>query len=230
VDGEAFYLQINRRLTWKYYSCKLKVLHHSVKIVNIRLSKLLSGGVADVFLVLKDRCLHPLLNGTLNASVERFRRHFYILEGRTSGRKPAIQIIDLSVLVDRCLDSTGWLKSSATHIKVFTGGCNSTQLDWSNKYTISLWVYKSPRRSRHVVSCSRHSVSCVSTSATGGHCRTLSDMSFLLNLPEWVYGHIFRFSSAKQIDTVTSGEPFPWHRENAGQKTFWPTLDVKRWL
>jgi hypothetical protein len=57
----------------------------------------------------------------------------------------------------------GWSKSNATHIKVFFEGCNSIQFDWINKHTISLWLYKSPRRSRHVETCSRQSVSCLQT-------------------------------------------------------------------
>jgi hypothetical protein len=32
------------------------------------------------------------------------------------------------------------------------------QFDWINKHTISLWLYKRPRKSRHVVTCSRQSV------------------------------------------------------------------------
>jgi hypothetical protein len=61
-----------------------------------------------------------------------------------------------------CLN-TEWSKSQATHIKIFIDGCNSIQLDWVNKHTISLWLYKSPCRSRHVVTCSSQSVSCLST-------------------------------------------------------------------
>jgi hypothetical protein len=54
-------------------------------------------------------------------------------------------------------------KSHATHIKIFIDGCNSVQFDWINKHTISLWLYKSPRRSRHVVTCSCQSVSWLQT-------------------------------------------------------------------
>jgi hypothetical protein len=61
------------------------------------------------------------------------------------------------------LSYIGWSKSHATHIKIFSVGCNSIQFDWINKHTISLWQYKSPRRSRHVVTCSRQSVSCLQT-------------------------------------------------------------------
>jgi hypothetical protein len=90
---------------------------------------------------------------------------------------------------------TGWSKSHATDIKIFIGGCISIQFDWINKNTISLWLYKSPRRSRHVVTCSRQSSvvfqqsKCKDvffTSATSVHCRTLPGISFLLDLPEWV--------------------------------------------
>jgi hypothetical protein len=58
---------------------------------------------------------------------------------------------------------TGWSKSHVIHIKIFIDGCNSIQFDWINKHTMSLWLYKSPRRSRHVVTCSRQSVSCLQT-------------------------------------------------------------------
>jgi hypothetical protein len=56
-------------------------------------------------------------------------------------------------------------------------------------------------------------------SATNFHCRTLPGISFLLNLPEWVYGYISRFSCAKQIDNISSGEPFPWHRNSSPRCT-----------
>jgi hypothetical protein len=56
----------------------------------------------------------------------------------------------------RCPD-TEWSNSHATHIKIFIGGCNSVQFDCVNEDTISLWLY----RSRHVVTCSRQSVSCL---------------------------------------------------------------------
>jgi hypothetical protein len=59
--------------------------------------------------------------------------------------------------------STGRSKSHVTHIKTLIYGCNSVQFDWINNHTTSLWLYKSPRRSRHVVTCSRQSVSCLST-------------------------------------------------------------------
>jgi hypothetical protein len=55
---------------------------------------------------------------------------------------------------------TGRSKSHANHIKIFIDGCNSIQFNWINKH-ISLWLYKSPRRSRHVVTCLRQSVSCL---------------------------------------------------------------------
>jgi hypothetical protein len=54
-------------------------------------------------------------------------------------------------------------KIHAIHIKIFIDCSNSVPLDWINKHTISLWLYKSPRRSRHVVTCSRQSVSCLQT-------------------------------------------------------------------
>jgi hypothetical protein len=58
---------------------------------------------------------------------------------------------------------TGWSKSHTTRIKIFINGCNSIQFDWINKHTISLWLYKSPRRSHHVVTCSHQSVGYLKT-------------------------------------------------------------------
>jgi hypothetical protein len=65
-------------------------------------------------------------------------------------------------------DYTGWSKSHATHIKIFIGGCSSLQFDWINRHTVSLWLYKSPRRSHHVVTSSRQTVSCLQTVAVQG--------------------------------------------------------------
>jgi hypothetical protein len=65
---------------------------------------------------------------------------------------------------------TGWSESHTTHIKIFVGGCSSVQFDWINKHTILLWLYKSPRRSRHVVTCLRQSISCLQTFKVQG-CR-----------------------------------------------------------
>jgi hypothetical protein len=59
---------------------------------------------------------------------------------------------------------TGWSKNHAIHIKIFNDSCNSIQFDCINKHTISLWLY----RSRHVVTCSRQSVSYLSTVAVQG--------------------------------------------------------------
>jgi hypothetical protein len=53
--------------------------------------------------------------------------------------------------------NTGWSKSHANHVEIFIDGCNSIQSDWINKHTVWLWLYKSARRSRHVVTCSRQS-------------------------------------------------------------------------
>jgi hypothetical protein len=69
------------------------------------------------------------------------------------------QLIDLTLSVRMCVHNTGWSKSHGTHVKIFIGGCNSTQFDWINKHTLSLWLYKSLHRSRHVVTCSLRSVS-----------------------------------------------------------------------
>jgi hypothetical protein len=79
-----------------------------------------------------------------------------------SSSEPTIALKD-STWCSRHIDHTGWLKSHATHTKVLIYGWNSIQFDWINKHTISLWLYKSSRRSRHVVTCVRQSVSCLST-------------------------------------------------------------------
>jgi hypothetical protein len=49
-----------------------------------------------------------------------------------------------------------------TQHKIFIGGCNSVQFEWINKHTISLWLYKSSSKLRHVVTCFGFS-SCLST-------------------------------------------------------------------
>jgi hypothetical protein len=86
------------------------------------------------------------------------------------------------------MGNTELSKRHVTHITVPMEGLNSTQFDWNNKHTIS------PSRSRHVVTRSRQSVSCLQskckdiffTSAMSVHCRTQPGVSFLLNLPQWV--------------------------------------------
>jgi hypothetical protein len=55
------------------------------------------------------------------------------------------------------------LKSHATHIKIFSDGCSSVPVDWFNKHMMLLWLYKSPHRSHHVVTCLWQSISCLST-------------------------------------------------------------------
>jgi hypothetical protein len=58
---------------------------------------------------------------------------------------------------------TPWSKSHAIYFKIFIDSWNPVQLDWISKYTVLLWPYKIPRRSRHVVTCSRQSASCFRT-------------------------------------------------------------------
>jgi hypothetical protein len=92
------------------------------------------------------------------------------------------------------LDSTEWSRSHPTHIKIFIDGFNSIQFDWINEHTTSPWLYKSPRRSRHVVTCTLQSVSCLKTIEVQGclfhKCNecSLSNTTWhlVLNLPEWV--------------------------------------------
>jgi hypothetical protein len=72
----------------------------------------------------------------------------------------------IGVFMARCLDHIlEWWKSHATHIKISAVSCDSTQFDWLNAHTISLWLYNSPRRSRHVVTRSRQSLVFQQTSA-----------------------------------------------------------------
>jgi hypothetical protein len=61
-------------------------------------------------------------------------------------------------LLENWILYTSWSKSHATRIKIFINGCNSVQFDCINRLTISLWLYNSPRRSRHVVTWSHQSV------------------------------------------------------------------------
>jgi hypothetical protein len=118
--------------------------------------------------------------------------------------------------------STGWSKSHAAHIKIFIDGCNSIQLDWINKHTVSLWQYKSPRRPRYFSKCK----DVFFTSAMSVHCGTLPGISFLLNLPEWVQEYISRFSCAKQVDSMSSDESFPWQELFNGLLQAWG----KEWM
>jgi hypothetical protein len=98
---------------------------------------------------------------------------------------------------------TGWSKNHEVNINIFTDGCNSTYFNWINEHTIPLWLHNSPRRSCYFVTCWRQSVGWLSTVEVqeypfhkrfSVHCRTLTGMSFLLNLPELVYGYIYRVS------------------------------------
>jgi hypothetical protein len=80
-----------------------------------------------------------------------FRRYRSVLLRQTENKCPGLS------------DNTEWSKSHANYTKIFTDGCNSVQFDWINKHTMSLWLHKSPRRSRHVITCSRQSVCCLQT-------------------------------------------------------------------
>jgi hypothetical protein len=121
-------------------------------------------------------------------TVKSNERPIFFLIFQKQSQKTVI-FVELSVTF-RIIQSDRKVKQS-----IFFYGCNSIQFDWINKHTISLWLYKSLRRSRDVVTCSCQSVSCLQTvcvkdvffaSATSVHCRKLPGISFLLNLPEWV--------------------------------------------
>jgi hypothetical protein len=116
---------------------------------------------------------------------------------------------------------TGCSKSHAICIKIFIDGYNSVQSDWINKHIISLWLFKSPRRSRHVVTCLRQSISWLKTVEMQGflfhkciveHC--LASLSSLTCQNEC--RDTFRdYPGAKQIDNIPSGEQFPWQRKSS---------------
>jgi hypothetical protein len=120
--------------------------------------------------------------------------------------------------------STEWTENHATQIEIFIYGCSRVHFDGYNKHTIS-------RRS-----CPLQSVCWLQTlevqhgfftGVPSVYCRTLPVSSFLLNLPEWVYRHISRYFCVKQVNSISSGEPFPLHRKSAGQKHFRSTFGVK---
>lgn len=82
--------------------------------------------------------------------------------------------------------TTGWSKSHVARIKIFIDCCSSVKFDRINGYTISLWLYKSPRWSYHVI-CSSQSISCLETVKMQvsffhkcDECRKLPGVSFLL--------------------------------------------------
>jgi hypothetical protein len=101
---------------------------------------------------LKRRKTYTKLHGATSQKTAIFRPILDIHDVLWPGSVPSSLVI-----------STGWSKCHAAHIKIYIDGCNSIQFDWINTHTISLWQNKSPRRSRHVVTCSRQSVSCLST-------------------------------------------------------------------
>jgi hypothetical protein len=61
-------------------------------------------------------------------------------------------------------------------IKIFIDGCNSVQFKCINTHTILLWLYKSPCRSRQVITCLHQSVICLSSAEVQG-CLFISAMS-----------------------------------------------------
>jgi hypothetical protein len=122
--------------------------------------------------------------------------------------------------------NTGWWKSYVTHIKTFIGNWNSIKFACFNKHRVSLWLYNSPRRSRHVVTWTRQSVSCLQTVEAQENIFDYCT-DFLLSNTAWHLvrtwfarmslgiTYIFRFSCVKQIHSNSSGEPFPWHRNSS---------------
>jgi hypothetical protein len=102
--------------------------------------------------------------------------------------------------------------------------CNSIHFDWINKHTISIRPYNSLRRSRHVITCWRQSVSCFQTvevqgrlfaGATSVHCQILPGNSFLHKLQESVYRYIPRYFCVKQIVRISFGKPFGRQRNSS---------------
>jgi hypothetical protein len=59
-----------------------------------------------------------------------------------------------------CITACTW-SSCACFASAYIDGCNSIQFDCIKRHTISPWLYKSPHRSRHVVTCSCQSISCL---------------------------------------------------------------------
>lgn len=108
--------------------------------------------------------------------------------------------------------STRWSKSHAIHIKIYKIGCNLIQFGWTNR--VSLWLYTSPHRSRHVVGCTRQSVSCLQQSKpkiSFAHVQRVFIVEVYL-LPrsylacQNVLGYISRFFCAKPNDSLSFRE------------------------
>jgi hypothetical protein len=124
----------------------------------------------------------------------------------------------------------------ATHIKIFILCCKLLQFDWINRYTISVWLWWSPRGSLHLGTWSRQSVSFLHTVRVRGclchECNwsPLSNTAWhlvLTYLNSMTSEYISRFSVAEQIDCISSGKPFQSRRKRAGQKSFGSTFGVK---
>jgi hypothetical protein len=60
-----------------------------------------------------------------------------------------------------------YTRSSISHT-AHLDSCITVQLDCIIKNTVSLWLYNSPLRSRHAVTCSSQSVSCLQTAEVQG--------------------------------------------------------------
>jgi hypothetical protein len=109
---------------------------------------------------------------------------------------------------------TGWSKSHATHIKIFIDGCGSIQFNWINKHTISLWLYKTPRRSRHVVTCS-----CQSSFNSRSARMSFSQVQWVFIVKHYLASHSYLTCQNEFRDTfpdspvpnkltISHGEPF----------------------
>jgi hypothetical protein len=100
----------------------------------------------------------------------------------------------ISCCVFKLIKSAGWSKSHMTHINIYLWlQLNTIRLD--KRHTVSLWLHKSPRMSRHVATCSRQSASCLSTVEVQGCLfHKCNECSLLNTIRHQVLTYLFRMS------------------------------------
>jgi hypothetical protein len=153
-----------------------------------------------------------------------FRELFSKHQGTTKRPRVAGPRLAFDQSISRTVVLYRAIEKSRTHIKIFIDGCNSIQFDWINKHTTSLWLYKSPLRSRHAVTYSRQSLSCLSTVEVQGclfhKCNecSLSNTTWHLVLT-WLatvsLGIHFPILLCQTNRQYLVCEPFPWHRNSS---------------
>jgi hypothetical protein len=108
-------------------------------------------------------------------------------------------------------------------LKYFFHSCNSIQFNWINKHTVSMWLYKNPCRSCHVVTSLHQSVSCLSTVELQQclfhryEC-SLSNTTWHLILTELArmsLGIHFPILLCQKNQQSSTSELFPWHRDSS---------------